>query len=183
MAALILDVLNFSKVLDASVFENVDLTMILQNVLRDFDLLIEQKQAVIHVQYGPLPALNAVPLQMNQLFYNLIGNALKFTRPDLPPAIDISWRPLPPAELNGHPQLDSRLSYVEIVFADNGVGIDPRFVERIFLIFQRLNNKQHFEGTGIGLALCKRIVSNHQGEIYVRPNEGGGSRFHVLLPL
>jgi two-component system, chemotaxis family, CheB/CheR fusion protein len=181
MADLIRDVLNFSKVLDASVFEQIDLTVILQNVLRDFDLQIEQKQAKIHD--SPLPTVNAVPLQMNQLFYNLINNALKFARPNLPPVVDISWRPLPPAELKEHPQLDSRLSYVEIIFADQGVGIDPRFEERIFLIFQRLNTRQHFEGTGIGLALCKRIVSNHYGEIYVRPNEGGGSRFHVLLPV
>jgi two-component system CheB/CheR fusion protein len=85
--------------------------------------------------------------------------------------------------LKGHPQLDSQLSYAEIIFADQGIGIDPRFAERIFLIFQRLNTRQDFEGTGIGLALCKRIVSNHHGEIYVRPNEGGGSRFHILLPV
>jgi two-component system CheB/CheR fusion protein len=181
MADLIRDVLNFSKVLDASVFEQIDLTMILQNVLRDFDLQIEQKQAKIH--YSPLPTVYAVPLQMNQLFYNLIGNALKFTRADLSPVIDISWRSVPPAELKEHPQLDSGLSYAELIFVDQGVGIDPRFAERIFLIFQRLNNKQHFEGTGIGLALCKRIVSNHRGEIYIRPNEGGGTRFHVLLPV
>jgi len=181
MADLIRDVLNFSKVLDASVFEEIDLTVILQNVLRDFDLQIEQKQAKIH--YNPLPTVHAVPLQMNQLFYNLIGNGLKFTRANLPPVIDISWRQLSPEELKEHPQLDSRLSYVEIIFVDQGVGIDPRFEERVFLIFQRLNTRQHFEGTGIGLALCKRIVSNHCGEIYVRPNEGGGSRFHVLLPV
>jgi len=181
MADLIRDVLNFSKVLDASVFEQIDLTVILQNVLRDFDLQIEQKQAKIH--YNPLPTVHAVPLQMNQLFYNLIGNGLKFTRANLPPVIDISWRQLSPEELKEHPQLDSRLSYVEIIFVDQGVGIDPRFEERVFLIFQRLNTRQHFEGTGIGLALCKRIVSNHCGEIYVRPNEGGGSRFHVLLPV
>ena len=181
MADLIRDVLNFSKVLDASVFEQIDLTVILQNVLRDFDLQIEQKQAKIH--YNPLPTVHAVPLQMNQLFYNLIGNGLKFTRANLPPVIDISWRQLSPEELKEHPQLDSRLPYVEIIFVDQGVGIDPRFEERVFLIFQRLNTRQHFEGTGIGLALCKRIVSNHCGEIYVRPNEGGGSRFHVLLPV
>jgi len=181
MADLIRDVLNFSKVLDASVFEEIDLTVILQNVLRDFDLQIEQKQAKIH--YNPLPTVHAVPLQMNQLFYNLIGNGLKFTRANLPPVIDISWRQLSPEELKEHPQLDSRLPYVEIIFVDQGVGIDPRFEERVFLIFQRLNTRQHFEGTGIGLALCKRIVSNHCGEIYVRPNEGGGSRFHVLLPV
>jgi two-component system CheB/CheR fusion protein len=181
MDALIRDVLNFSKVLDASVFEPTDLTFILQNVIRDFDLQIEEKQAVI--RYDPLPAVSAVPLQMNQLFYNLLGNALKFSSPGQSPTIDISSRTMPTAELIMHPQLDSQLPYCEIIFADQGIGIDPRFAERIFLIFQRLNTRQRFEGTGIGLALCKRIVNNHRGEIYVRPNEGGGSRFHILLPL
>jgi two-component system CheB/CheR fusion protein len=181
MSSLIRDVLNFSKVLDTSVFESTDLTVILQNVIRDFDLQIEEKQAVIH--YGPLPVVHAVPLQMNQLFYNLLGNALKFSKPGLPPVIDISSRTLPADELKEHPQLDSQLPYCEIVFTDQGIGIDPRFAERIFLIFQRLNNQQHFEGTGIGLALCKKIVTNHRGEIYFRANEGGGSRFHIFLPL
>ncbi|MDP4259635.1 MAG: chemotaxis protein CheB [Bacteroidota bacterium] len=180
MSALIHDVLNFSKVLDASVFEITDLTGILQNVLRDFDLQIEEKHAVIH--YDPLPSITAVPLQMNQLFYNLLGNALKFSRPDVPPIIDISSRKLPADELKEHPQLDSGRSYYEIAVSDHGIGIDPRFFDRIFQIFQRLNTKQHFEGTGVGLALCKRIIDNHRGEIYVRPNEGGGSRFVILLP-
>jgi two-component system CheB/CheR fusion protein len=180
MADLIRDVLNFSKVLDASVFELVDLTVILQSVIRDFDLQIEEKQAVM--RYDPLPAIHAVPLQMNQLFYNLLGNALKFSKPGQPPVIDISSRILPPDELKAHPQLDPRLTYCEIIFADQGIGIDPRFAERIFLIFQRLNTRQRFEGTGIGLALCKRIVTNHRGEIYFQPNEGG-SRFHIFLPL
>jgi two-component system CheB/CheR fusion protein len=181
MAALIRDVLNFSKVLDASVFESTDLTVILQSVIRDFDLQIEEKRAVI--RYDPLPSVHAVPLQMNQLFYNLLGNALKFSQPGLPPVIDISSRTVPAAELKAHPQLDSQLLYCEIIFADQGIGIDPRFAERIFLIFQRLNTRQRFEGTGIGLALSKRIVTNHRGEIYFLPNEGGGSRFHIFLPL
>ena len=181
MAALIRDVLNFSKVLDASVFETADLTAILQNVIRDFDLQIEEKNAVIH--YDELPVIRAVPLQMNQLFYNLLGNALKFSKPQQPPVIEISSRTLPPDELTELPQLDSQLPYCEITVADQGIGIDPRFAERIFLIFQRLNNSQHFEGTGVGLALCKRIAANHRGEIYVRQNEGGGTRFHIFLPL
>ena len=181
MAALIHDVLNLSKVLDASVFESTDLTVILQNVIRDFDLQIEEKRAVI--RYDPLPTINAVPLQMNQLFYNLLGNALKFSKPGISPVIDISWRTVPADELNAHPQLDSLHHYCEIIFADQGIGIDPRFAERIFLIFQRLNTRERFEGTGIGLALCKRIVTNHHGEIYVRPNEAGGSHFHIFFPL
>jgi two-component system CheB/CheR fusion protein len=181
MSALIHDVLNFSKVLDASVFTRTDLNGILQNVILDFDLLIAQKEALI--THGELPTITAVPLQMNQLFYNLLGNALKFSKTDVAPVIDISSRLLSPAELSAYPSLDSDAPYCEILFEDNGIGIDPRFSEQVFLIFQRLNAREHFEGTGIGLALCKRIVTNHQGEIYVSSRKEGGTRFHIILPI
>lgn len=181
MSGLIQDVLNFSKVLDASVFERVDLNGILQNVENDFDLLIEQKKAII--TRDALPVVRAVPLQMSQLFYNLLGNALKYSRPDTAPVIKISYRALPAAEVQEHPSLYKDLSYGEIIFADNGIGIKEQFLEQIFLIFQRLHESSHFEGNGIGLALCKRIVLNHKGEIYVQSKEGSETQFHVLLPL
>ncbi|HXB10245.1 MAG TPA: chemotaxis protein CheB [Puia sp.] len=181
MAALIYDVLNFSKILDASVFENTDLNAILQNVIRDYDLQIEQKAAVLH--YDPLPVIRAVPLQMNQLFANLLSNALKFARPGAAPVVGVSFRPLSAPELKAFPHLDHSLTYGEIVVADQGIGIDPVFAERVFLIFQRLNGNEDFDGTGVGLALCKKIVANHRGEIYVDSNDGAGARFHVILPL
>ena len=181
MADLIYDVLNFSKVLDASFFETTDLNAILRNVIRDFDLQIEHTEAVL--RFDPLPIIMAVPLQMKQLFGNLLSNALKFTRAAIPPVIDISFRPLQPAELKAYPQLDQHLSYGEIVFADQGIGIDPVFSERVFLIFQRLNPSERFEGTGVGLALCKRIVSNHKGEIFIGAGQGVGARVHIILPL
>lgn len=181
MSALIRDVLNFSKVLDASVFEMTDLNGTLQNVIVDFDLMIAQKGASIRP--GELPVIRAVPLQMNQLFYNLLGNALKFAKAEVAPVIDISWRVLSPGEVDRFPALNGKIAYGEIVFSDNGIGISPRFSEQIFLIFQRLNEREHFEGTGIGLALCKRIVGNHSGDIYVDSNKEGGSRFHVILPI
>jgi two-component system CheB/CheR fusion protein len=181
MSELIRDVLNFSKVLDANVFEPVDLNVILQNVKKDFELLIEQKKAVI--TQDNLPVIAAVPLQMNQLFYNLLGNAIKFSRPDVAPVIHISCRKLNTGDVQAHPALNNAASYCEIIFSDNGIGINEIFVEQIFLIFQRLNAKERFEGTGIGLALCKKIVLNHSGEIYVSSKEGIGTEFHVLLPL
>ncbi|OQP54194.1 hypothetical protein A4D02_19935 [Niastella koreensis] len=180
MSGLIRDVLNFSKVLDSSVFEQVDLNVILQSVRKDFDMLIEQKKVVI--TQDELPVIKAVPLQMNQLFYNLLGNAIKFSRPDVTPVIHISCRMLMPDELLTHPTLNSASAYWEIIFSDNGIGIDEEFSEQIFQIFQRLNAKDRFEGTGIGLALCKKIVLNHKGEIYVHSKEGVGTEFHVLLP-
>ena len=180
MSRLIDDVLNFSKVLDASVFEQVDLNGILQKVIGDFDLQIEQKSAVI--THDKLPVIQAVPLQMNQLFYNLLGNALKFSKPGVSPVIHISCSTLAPGEVPAHLHLDDSASYCEIIFQDNGIGIDMQFAEQIFMIFQRLNAREHFEGTGIGLALCKKIVLGHQGEIYVTSADGKGTQFHIVLP-
>jgi two-component system CheB/CheR fusion protein len=180
MSDLINDVLNFSKVLDANVYEPVNLNVILQNVRNDFDMLIEQKKAII--SQDELPVIKAVPLQMNQLFYNLLGNAIKFSKSDVAPAIHISCRMLTAVEAQTHPSLNSTSSYYEIIFSDNGIGIDEAFMEQVFQIFQRLNARDRFEGTGIGLALCKKIVLNHKGEIYVSSKEGVGTAFHVLLP-
>jgi two-component system CheB/CheR fusion protein len=180
MSGLIHSVLNFSKVLDASVFERLDLNAILQNVISDFDLQIEQKKATI--THDQLPVIRAVPLQINQLFYNLLGNALKFSRPGVPPVIHISCRVLAAGEAPGHLALNAGMPYCDITFQDNGIGIDEKFINQIFMIFQRLNAREHFEGTGIGLALCKKIALGHQGEIYVTSVEGKGSQFHVLLP-
>jgi two-component system CheB/CheR fusion protein len=181
MSGLISDVLNFSKVLDSTFFEQVDLNVILQNVMEDFDMLTEQKKAV--VTQDELPVIKGVPLQMNQLFYNLLGNALKFSRPNVSSVIHISCRTLTAVEAQTHPTLNSASSYWEIIFSDNGIGINEEFMEQIFLIFQRLNARERFEGTGIGLALCKKIVLNHKGEIYLRSKEGIGTEFHVLLPV
>ncbi len=181
MSLLIGNVLNFSKVLDASIFEKTDLNGILNDVITDFDLLIAEKGAVIHADR--LPVIQAVPLQMNQLLYNLLSNALKFSSPDLAPAIHVSGRSLAAEETAKHPDLDAKKTYIEISAEDNGIGFDQQFSKQIFLIFQRLNRNEHFEGTGIGLALCKRIVTNHQGVIYAEAKEGRGARFCVILPV
>ncbi len=181
MSGLIQDVLNFSKVLDASVFEKVDLNGILKNIMSDFDLQIEQKAAII--THDDLPSIEAVPLQMNQLFYNLLSNALKFSRPGVAPMIHISYRMLAAGQAQEYPSLNGSQTYGEIVFSDNGIGINEKFSEQIFLIFRRLNARAHFEGTGIGLALCKRIVLNHKGDIFVQSKEGVGTQFHVFLPI
>jgi two-component system CheB/CheR fusion protein len=180
MSDLIQAVLNFSKVVDASVFEQVDLNVILKNVVDDFDLLIEQKKAT--VMYDHLPVVRAVPLQMNQLFYNLLGNALKFSTPDIPPVVSISCKMLTQEEVNRFPCLITAIPYCDIIFRDNGIGIEKKFSEQVFVIFQRLNSRDRFEGTGIGLALCKRIVLNHKGHIYVVSEKGKGAEFHVILP-
>jgi two-component system CheB/CheR fusion protein len=182
MSNLINDVLNFSKILDTKIaFEKTDLNEILKSVIGDFELMITQKKALIN--HDRLPVIEAIPLQMNQLFYNLFSNALKFSQTDLPPVINITAKILTEREVKTHPSLDARNAYCEIIFLDNGIGFDKQFSEQMFLIFERLNSRERFEGTGIGLALCKRIVINHHGEIYAETREEGGSEFHVILPL
>jgi len=182
MATLINDVLNFSKILDSGRgYGKTDLNEILEAVINDFDLLIAQKKAI--VSHDPLPVVDAIPLQMNQLFHNLLGNALKFSKPDESPVISIRAKMLLSEEVKNLSALNSKKAYCEIIFHDTGIGFDQQFSEQMFLIFHRLNSREHFEGTGIGLALCKKIVLNHHGEIYAEAKPGEGTQFHIILPL
>lgn len=186
MSLLINDVLNFSRIVHTeNMFVKTDLNRILDNTLKDFDLLIYEKNAV--VIKGNLPVIEAIPLQVNQLFYNLVGNALKFSKNGIPSALTISSRILlaeeAGSEFNAKFNLNRQLSYVEICFADNGIGFEQQFAEQIFSIFERLHNQQQYAGTGIGLALCQKIVGHHQGGIYAEARENEGAIFYVLLPL
>ena len=182
MRLLIDDLLNFSRI---SRFDKkfilTDLNNIFKEVLGDFDLLIQEKNAI--VQVGKLPVLQAIPLQMNQLFHNLLSNALKFTSPDQSPLIHISCNKLLPEELKKYPKLEPSIEYYKIDFRDNGIGFLQEFADQVFVIFQRLNEKEQYPGTGIGLALCRKIVRNHRGEIFAESGEGKGSVFHVILPV
>ncbi|MCW3094175.1 MAG: hypothetical protein JWP81_5244, partial [Ferruginibacter sp.] len=182
MTALIKDVLNFSKLtLSEFIFEKVDLDAILKDTINEFDLLILQKNAT--VTFDNLPAIEAIPLQMKQLFYNLLSNALKFSYPGRDPAIHIAWKIVTPENVKENPKLNDDLSYGEVIFKDNGIGFDQQFAEKIFRIFQRLHSRQKYVGTGIGLALCQSIAINHGGEIYAEAKENEGAAFHILLPV
>jgi len=182
MSSLIQDLLDFSRaeVKDNS-FVTTDLNNVVKSVIEDYELLLHQKEANIDV--ADLPVLPAIPLQMNQLFYNLVGNALKFSRKDIPPVVTINCRTLNKVTVLNDERLDPKLQYAEIVISDNGIGFDQQFSDQIFVIFQRLHGKFEYEGTGIGLALCKRIVENHNGVIYARGEKGHGASFHIILPL
>ncbi|MEO6000452.1 MAG: PAS domain S-box protein [Chitinophagaceae bacterium] len=181
MSKLIDDLLAYSILLrPQEAFENTDLNVILDHVLGDFDLLINEKNAVVNRMH--LPSLKAVPIQMQQLFYNLLSNALKFTVDDKQPVINITSRILTEKELL-ELQLDIDISYVEIIFSDNGIGFQQEYAEKVFTIFKRLNSRKKFSGTGIGLALCQKIVLYHYGRIYVKTKENEGAAFYVLLPL
>jgi len=180
MSRLINDVLNYSRLTKTGEqFINTDLNKILKDVLSDFELLIEQKQAVI--TYTDLPTIKGIPLQLHQLFANLISNALKFSEKQ--PQISITAKQLTPKEVRQIPDLHLDNEYVQLVFADNGIGFEQQYAEQIFIIFQRLNNQRTFSGTGIGLALCKKIVDHHDGIIVAQSEPGKGATFTIILPI
>jgi PAS domain S-box-containing protein len=179
MATLIRDVLNYSRLSKGgSNFENIDLNIILAGVKSDVELIIEEKNAI--VKSTSLPVINGLGLQLHQLFYNLINNALKFSTSQ--PVIKISSRQLTDEEVQQHEELHKSAKYIELVIADNGIGFDQKHAKQVFTIFKRLHSKESFEGTGIGLALCKKIVDNHHGIISAESEIGKGATFKITLP-
>jgi PAS domain S-box-containing protein len=169
MSVLIKDVLNYSRLSQVDTLqETVDLNQVLQDIKTDFELTITQKKAVITAD--PLPVIKGDGQQLRQLFGNLISNSLKFT--DREPAIRIT------SQLVNGPS-----PYVQIVFKDNGIGFDQQYAEQVFIAFKRLNNRQLYSGTGIGLALCKKIVERHGGTIRAESKPGEGTVFTITLPV
>ncbi|MBA3829488.1 MAG: PAS domain-containing protein [Taibaiella sp.] len=179
MSVLIKDVLNYSMLSKPmQQATRVDLNTLLRNIQVDFELLIQEKQARIEV--GLLPVLYGIPHQLSQLFANLISNALKFSKEH--PFINISSAPLTVAQLSSYPDLDNGSEYNIITVQDNGIGFEQSYADQIFTIFQRLNN-DGYTGTGIGLALCRKIVDNHGGTIFATSSPGHGAIFHIILPV
>ena len=180
MSTLINDVLNYSRLSKTGEqFEKTDLNKILKDVLSDFELLVEQKQAVI--TYSDLPTIKSIPLQIHQLFGNLISNSLKFS--EVNPQINITAQTLSAKEVQKYPQLIEDRPYIQLTFKDNGIGFEQQHADQIFIIFQRLNNQRTYSGTGIGLALCKKIVDHHDGIITTKSEPGQGATFIVILPV
>lgn len=180
MSSLIKDVLNYSRLsMSEQVYERVNLNEVLKEIINDFELLIAEKKAIVKIT--PLPTVSGIPLQLNQLFYNLLGNALKFC--DQNPSIDIDCRELSKDEVFTIHSLNAYQRYVLITCTDNGIGFDEQYADQIFNIFQRLNNREHYEGTGIGLALCKKIMENHHGLIRASSKLTKGSVFELYFPL
>ncbi len=170
MDALITGLLEYSRVeTRAGAFEEVDLNRIVEVVKEDLYMVIREKDArIIH---DNLPVLEADPLQMRQLFQNLISNSIKFSRDGVPPEVSISA------------VVDEKNNRVVISVIDNGIGFEPEYSDKIFGMFQRLHGRSEFEGTGIGLAICKRIVERHGGSIKASSRVGEGSVFDIKLPL
>ena len=181
MSELIQDVLDFSRIeAHTRNFISVDLNVIVEQLIVDLELQIKDKHASIDVSV--LPVVEAVSIQMNQLFFNMLSNALKFTREDIAPVIRISARMLDPQEFAKYPSLITGKVYWELIIEDNGIGFNQSFAENIFIIFQRLHTRDIYEGTGIGLAICRKIVLNHNGVIFALGREGMGAAFHIILP-
>lgn len=180
MTELIKSVLNYSRLSKTGEqFEEVDLNLIIENTKTDFELLITEKKAVI--KNDTLPVIQGIPLQLNQLFLNLFSNSLKFSSTD--PVITISSRILSDKETRDYDFLHgAKVPFVEIIFKDNGIGFEQQYADQIFTIFQRLHDKRSYEGTGIGLALCKKIVENHHGFIAAKSELGKGAAFYIYLP-
>ncbi len=174
MQTLINDLLSLTRVTTkAQPFLPVDLSQVIRDVLEDLETKIGEKGAQIHV--GPLPTLKADATQIRQLFQNLIGNALKYQKPGVPPQIKIS------ASLGG--PAGPPLGFCRILVEDNGIGFDNQYAEQIFKVFERLHGREEYEGTGIGLAICRKVVERHGGTIRAEGTIGKGSLFTVELPL
>jgi light-regulated signal transduction histidine kinase (bacteriophytochrome) len=168
MQNLLRSLLDYSRVTTkAAPFSRVDLAGIVREVLSDLEVTIGNSGGKIRV--GELPTIEADPSQMRQLFQNLIGNALKFRKRDEKPAVEVQCAS-PPGGI------------VEITVTDNGIGFEEKYLDKIFAPFQRLHGRSEYEGTGIGLAICKKIVERHGGLLKAQSAVGKGSIFTVKIP-
>ncbi len=183
MSMLIRDLLAFSRIsTQQETNQLVPINEVLATVLGDLDLLVQETGAVIHVD--PLPTVRGERSQLSQLFQNLVSNAIKFRRTDATPVLRITSKVLPAGELPTSVQ-PARLvaSYNRIDIIDNGIGFDEKYLGRIFQVFQRLHNRANYPGTGIGLAICEKVVTNHNGVITATSQVGKGATFTVYLPV
>jgi signal transduction histidine kinase len=181
MQLLMNDLLTYSSLVDqnSAKQEKVDLNVCLQKVLRALNEQIEEKHAV--VQAAELPAISGRPEQLEQLFHNLVCNSLKFTQKGRDPQIIIDHETVSGEVIVSRDANPDR-QYHKISFRDNGVGFNESFKDKLFVIFQRLHPKAEYPGTGIGLAICKKVVTNHQGIIQATGKPQEGTVFTVYLP-
>ena len=169
MQSLLAGLLDYSRVTTASEpFKEVDLSDVIGEVLSDLEVRILKTGGKLNI--GDLPVIQADPTQMRQLFQNLIGNALKFHKPGEKPMVQVR-------------SASNSDSGCQIIVEDNGIGFDEQYLDKIFAPFQRLHARSEYEGTGMGLAICKKIVERHGGSITAKSAPGAGSKFIVTLPV
>jgi light-regulated signal transduction histidine kinase (bacteriophytochrome) len=168
MDSLIEAIMVYSNVTDnENLFVETDLTLIIKEVLTDLEVAIKKKNAKVNVSV--LPTVEAIKIQMRQLLQNLVANAIKYSKPDTSPVVDISS--------------EVKEGNCIITIKDNGIGFHNQYSEKIFQVFQRLSTGDKYEGTGIGLALCKKIAETHGGSIRAESEEGEGATFVVTIPV
>ena len=178
MSRLVNDVLSFSQLSEIDAFVLTDLNTVLQEVLVDLELVIQEKEALVHVD--PLPEAEVIPGLIRQVFQNLLSNALKFSKPGEKPVVHVLCQRISKLSVDGTPS--DAGGYFKITFSDNGIGFDEKYAQRIFALFQRLNTRQQYEGTGIGLSIAKKIVDKHNGLIMAHSKPDNGSDFIIVLP-
>jgi len=181
MRVLINDLLQYSKANRAE--KNLvptNLNDVLHNSLLELSQNIEDKKAVVN--YVELPVINGIHFQMQQLFSNLLSNSLKYSKEDVAPIIDVDCTEII-AKTEAVLKDRSLKKYYKINFTDNGIGFEQEYAEKIFLLFNRLHGKTEYQGTGVGLAICKKIVENHKGYIFANAKQGQGATFTIFLPV
>jgi two-component system CheB/CheR fusion protein len=180
MQLLIDDLLAFSRISTTELtFEKIDLNVIVEEVKAELKETIHEKKATIDA--SEIGSANIIAFQFRQLLYNLISNALKFSNPDIPSHITIESKIVKGSDLN-FKKLYPEKNYCNITVKDNGIGFEPQFSERIFEVFQKLHGKEVYAGTGIGLAIVKKIVENHNGFITATSELNKGAQFDIYIP-
>jgi len=180
MQMLINDLLSFSRQsISSSDFERTDLNTLAREAIAELEIEVEKSNAKIHL--GELPVVWAISSLMKQLFHNLVSNAVKFRKKGVDPIVHIEAKKMYdqdhslPANSNGH-------KYYKVNISDNGIGFDPKYSDEIFVVFKRLNSYHEYEGTGVGLSICKKIIEKHNGSILAQSEPGKGSTFSFVLP-
>jgi signal transduction histidine kinase len=182
MQRLIENLLSYSQVTnDEGIFEKVDLNEVLQSAKNDLEILIGEKGARINA--GRMPTISGIQFQLQQLFLNLISNSLKFCRDGVTPEVKITARVIKGPDVPSMDSENGSHKYYHLSFADNGIGFGPEHTDKIFEAFQRLNVKGAIGGTGIGLAIVKKVVENHNGIISAEGKPGEGAVFNVYIPI
>ena len=170
MRSLIDDLLRFSQVgSDDYILKQTDLNEVLKTAIDDLHISIDEKSAQINI--GHLPTISGEHNKLYQVFLNLLSNGLKFSKPNQPPIINVTSQQI----------VRDKIQYWQITVQDNGIGFEQQYAEKIFEIFQRLHGRSQYQGTGIGLAICKRIVEKHNGKIYVESVLDKGTSFILLF--
>ena len=180
MSMLISDLLAFSRVSTRGKdFSDVDLNLVINSVIDDLEIAIDEKSAQVNVD--PMLTIRGDKSQLEQLFLNLLSNALKFQREGVTPLINIALTTPDDNDLKDILQVDD-YEWIKITIQDNGIGFEQAFAEKIFSPFQRLHGRSEYKGTGIGLAVCRRIVERHNGYIDAQSTPGVGTTFKILMP-